>query len=64
MIEFYTREGRSYDRDMMISIEMVKYFIPLLEEQGYSEEAEKLNSRLEGLIGSESSSKPGILERK
>jgi hypothetical protein len=48
---------------MMISIEMIKYFIPLLEEQGYQEEAQKLKQRLESLIGSESSS-PGILERK
>jgi hypothetical protein len=63
MIEFNTTEGRPYDRDMMISIEMIKYFIPLLEEQGYQEEAQKLKQRLESLIGSESSS-PGILERK
>jgi hypothetical protein len=64
MIDFYSKEGRPYDRDMMISIEMVKYFIPLLEERGYTEEATKLKSRLESLIGSESSSQPGILERK
>ncbi|MBC6368674.1 DUF2723 domain-containing protein [Algoriphagus sp. AK58] len=63
MIEFYTKENRSYDRDMMISIEMVKYFIPLLEERGYQEEAQSLKLRLESLIGSESTS-PGILERR
>ncbi|HCX77539.1 MAG TPA: DUF2723 domain-containing protein, partial [Algoriphagus sp.] len=39
MIEYYTAENRDYDREMMISIEMVKYFIPLLEERGYQEKA-------------------------
>lgn len=63
MIEFYTREDRTYDREMMISIEMVKYFIPLLEERGYQEKAQELKLRLESLIGAESS-QPGILERK
>ncbi|TNF43916.1 MAG: DUF2723 domain-containing protein, partial [Cytophagales bacterium] len=63
MIEFYTQEDRAYDREMMISIEMVKYFIPLLEERGYQEEAQNLKLRLESLIGSESS-EPGILERR
>ncbi|GMQ29688.1 DUF2723 domain-containing protein [Algoriphagus confluentis] len=63
MIEFYTSEDRTYDREMMISIEMVKYFIPLLEERGYQEEAQNLKLRLESLIGSESS-QPGILERR
>ncbi|GMQ24360.1 DUF2723 domain-containing protein [Algoriphagus sp. oki45] len=63
MIEFYTTEDRTYDREMMISIEMVKYFIPLLEERGYQEEAQNLKLRLESLIGTESS-QPGILERR
>ncbi|GAB3220074.1 DUF2723 domain-containing protein [Algoriphagus aestuariicola] len=63
MIEFYTREDRAYDREMMISIEMVKYFIPLLEERGYQEEAQNLKLRLESLIGAESAS-PGMLERR
>ncbi len=63
MIEFYTRENRGYDREMMISIEMVKYFIPLLEERGYQEEAQSLKLRLESLIGTESA-QPGVLERR
>lgn len=63
MIEFYTRENRGYDREMMISIEMVKYFIPLLEERGYQEEAQALKLRLESLIGAESA-EPGRLERR
>ena len=63
MIEFYTQEDRGYDRDMMISIEMIKYFIPLLEERGYQEEAQQLKLRLESLIGTESA-QPGVLERR
>lgn len=63
MIEFYTKENRSYDRDMMISIEMVKYFIPLLEERGYQEKAQELKLRLETLIGEESAT-PGMLDRR
>jgi hypothetical protein len=63
MIEFYTRENRSYDREMMISIEMVKYFIPLLEERGYQEEAQALKLKLEGLIGPNESS-GGMIQRR
>lgn len=63
MIEFYNREKRGYDREMMISIEMVKYFIPLLEERGYQEEAQNLKIRLEALIG-EDMAQPGMLERR
>jgi len=63
MIDFYTRKNRGYDREMMISIEMVKYFIPLLEERGYQEEAQNLKLRLESLIGTESA-QPGMLERR
>ncbi len=63
MIDFYTREDRAYDRDMMISIEMVKYFIPLLEERGYQEKAQELKLRLESLIGEESAA-PGLLDRR
>ncbi|MCS5491819.1 glycosyltransferase family 117 protein [Algoriphagus limi] len=55
MIEFYLAENRDYDRDMMISIEMIRYFIPLLEERGYEEKAEELRTRMESLLGPEES---------
>ena len=55
MIEFYTEQGRAYDRDMMISVEMVKYFIPLLEERGYQEKAQELKLRMEKFLGPEES---------
>jgi len=55
MIEFYLEENRDYDRDMMISIEMIRYFIPLLEERGYNEKAEELQLRMDSLLGPQES---------
>ncbi|KAI9550200.1 hypothetical protein GHT06_003572 [Daphnia sinensis] len=63
MIEFYTAEDRPYDRDMMISVEMVKYFIPLLEERGYEEKAEELKARLSRFIDTEESDTSRIQRR-
>jgi hypothetical protein len=63
MIEFYSKTSRSYDREMMISVELIKYFIPLLEERGYKEKAQELSKRLESLMGSEGK-EPGMLRRK
>jgi hypothetical protein len=63
MIEFYSKTSRSYDREMMISVELIKYFIPLLEERGYKEKAQELGKRLESLMGSEGK-EPGMLRRK
>ena len=51
MLDFYTREDRDYDREAMISIEMLKFFIPLLDERGYSELSGKLKLDLEKIIG-------------
>jgi hypothetical protein len=48
---------------MMISVELIKYFIPLLEERGYKEKAQELSKRLESLMGSEGK-EPGMLRRK
>ncbi|SFN63090.1 Protein of unknown function [Algoriphagus ornithinivorans] len=63
MIEYYTAENRDYDREMMISIEMVKYFIPLLEERGYQDKAQELSLRLNSLLGTESQG-PSRLQRR
>lgn len=51
MIEFYENENRDYDREILISIEMVRYFVPLLEERGYNEMAEDFKRRLEAYLG-------------
>jgi hypothetical protein len=64
MIEFYQEQNRDYDREMMISIEMVKYFIPLLEERGYQEKAQELKLRMGSLLGAEESSGGSLLQRK
>jgi hypothetical protein len=62
MLEFYAREGRDYDREAMISIEMLKYFIPLLDERGYTELSSQLKSGLDRIMGS--SSGGSILDRR
>lgn len=51
MIEFYDSENRDYDREILISIEMIRYFIPLLRERGYNEIAEEFKRRLESYLG-------------
>jgi hypothetical protein len=51
MLEFYQKTGRDYDREAMISIEMLKFFIPLLDERGYSEIAGNLKAELEKILG-------------
>jgi hypothetical protein len=63
MIEFYTAQNREYDREMMISIEMIRYFIPLLEERGYQEKAQELKLRMSSLLGEDESGE-SILQRK
>ena len=63
MIEFYTNENRDYDREMMISIEMIKYFIPLLEERGYQEKAQELKLRMEQFLGPQQTG-GGVLDRR
>ena len=64
MIEFYQTQNRDYDREMMISIEMVKYFIPLLEERGYQEKAQELKLRMSSLLGEEESNGGSLLDRR
>jgi hypothetical protein len=63
MIKLYTETNRGYDRELMISIEMIKYFIPLLKEEGYPKEAEELRKNLEKWIGAESN-EPSSFDRR
>lgn len=51
MLDFYIRTGRNYDREAMISMEMLRYFVPLLEERGYTELSTKLKQDLERFLG-------------
>lgn len=63
MITFYTKNDLGYDRELLVSIEMIKFFIPLLEERGYTEKSLDLKKRLESLIGKESED-PSTIRRK
>jgi hypothetical protein len=63
MLDFYTKTNRDYDREAMISIEMLKFFIPLLDERGYKEESEKLKIELEKILGPGSAG-GGLLDRR
>ncbi|RZS98670.1 DUF2723 domain-containing protein [Cecembia calidifontis] len=51
MLDFYTREDRVFDREAMISIEMLKFFIPLLEERGYTELSSQIKKDFERVMG-------------
>lgn len=51
MLEFYSKANRPYDREAMISVEMLKFFVPLLEERGYDELAARLKSDLDKILG-------------
>lgn len=51
MLDFYIRTGRNYDREAMISMEMLRYFVPLLEERGYTELSSQLKQDLERFLG-------------
>ena len=63
MITFYTKNDLGYDRELLVSIEMVKFFIPLLEERGYTEKSLDLKKSLESLIGKESED-PSTIRRR
>lgn len=51
MLEFYNREDRDFDREAMISSEMLKYFIPLLDERGYTELSSQIRKDYERVMG-------------
>lgn len=51
MLDYYARVDRPYDREAMISLEMLRYFVPLLQERGYEELASELRKNLERYIG-------------
>ncbi|EKB51140.1 glycosyltransferase family 117 protein [Cecembia lonarensis] len=51
MLEFYNRENRDFDREAMISSEMLKFFIPLLDERGYTELSSQIRKDFERVMG-------------
>jgi hypothetical protein len=57
LLEFYAKTNREYDREAMISLEMLRYFVPLLEEKGYNDLAAELKRDLERFVGTSESNR-------
>jgi hypothetical protein len=51
MLEFYEATERPLDREASISIEMLRYFVPLLKERGYDELATKIQNDFDRILG-------------
>jgi len=51
MLEFYETTDRALDREASISIEMLRYFVPLLKERGYEEQATQIQKNMERIFG-------------
>ena len=58
MLDFYNSTGREFDREAMISLEMLRYFVPLLEERGYSEVSNSLKTQLDRFLGARNGTLP------
>lgn len=52
MLDFYQETGRAMDREASISMQMLRYFIPLLNDQGFEDKANQLQQEYERLFGS------------
>lgn len=55
LLDFYEETNRAMDREASISVEMLRYFIPLLRERGFTEKATELQNEFDRLFGSGSS---------
>jgi hypothetical protein len=51
MLEFYEATERPLDREASISIEMLRYFVPLLKERGYEELATNIQNDFDRILG-------------
>src|SRR5690606_19521249 len=51
MLRFYESTGRPLYREASISIEMLRYFLPLLQERGYDEVATRIQTDMETIFG-------------
>lgn len=51
MLLFYEATDRPLDREASISIEMLRYFVPLLKERGYDELATKVQNDMDRIFG-------------
>jgi hypothetical protein len=51
MLEFYDETERPLDREARISIEMLRYFVPLLKERGYTDLATRIQNDFDRILG-------------
>lgn len=51
MLEFYDATNRPLDREASISIEMLRYFVPMLKEKGYDQRASEVQQEMERIFG-------------
>ncbi len=51
MLEFYEATERPLDREASISIEMLRYFVPLLKERGYEELDTNIQNDFDRILG-------------
>lgn len=62
LLDFYDRTGRAMDREASISVEMLRYFIPVLRERGYTELSTRIQNDFDRLLGP-SGGVPGLNRR-
>ncbi|AGA78440.1 glycosyltransferase family 117 protein [Echinicola vietnamensis] len=63
MLQFYQEKGRAMDREAMYSLEMMRFFVPLLQERGYDELATEIQNNLDKVIGPAASPR-GVLQNR
>ncbi|MEX2565212.1 MAG: DUF2723 domain-containing protein [Cyclobacteriaceae bacterium] len=51
MLDFYAETERPLDREASISMEMLRYFIPVLKEKGFDERATELQNKFDRIFG-------------
>ncbi|WP_114749078.1 glycosyltransferase family 117 protein [Pleomorphovibrio marinus] len=51
MLQYYDQTDRPLDREASISLEMLKYFLPLLRERGHDELASRIQNEFDRIFG-------------
>jgi hypothetical protein len=62
LLDFYDRTGRTMDREASISVEMLRYFIPVLRERGYTDLSTRIQNEFDRLLGTQGGM-PGMNRR-
>ncbi|EON76932.1 membrane protein, putative [Lunatimonas lonarensis] len=53
LLDFYDQTGRTMDREASISVEMLRYFIPVLRERGYTDLSTRIQNEFDRLLGTQ-----------